>query len=249
MRVKHVMTKDPTCCVPSDKAPRAASIMRDENVGSVPVIENEQSQRIVGIVTDRDLCMNIVAEGRDPNNVYRRGVHDRPRGELHDRRFPPEGDGADAGEPRSAGSPSWTRRAGCRASWPWPTWSPAASSSRRRPTTRSRRSPRRRPRRASRAGSHATRGRVTVSSLGGATSRRAGQEYQISSTRGAARTSPPGRRSAPRCRAPGGPAPGRPSRPAPRRGWAGSVASRTARSWRAPARATRCRDPRGPARS
>ena len=69
MKVKHVMTKDPTCCVASDKAPRAASIMRDENVGSVPVIENEQSQRIVGIVTDRDLCMNIIAEGRDPNSV------------------------------------------------------------------------------------------------------------------------------------------------------------------------------------
>jgi CBS domain-containing protein len=69
MRVKHVMTKDPSCCVPSDAAPRAASIMRDEDAGSVPVIENEQSQKVVGIVTDRDLCMNIVAEGRDPNSV------------------------------------------------------------------------------------------------------------------------------------------------------------------------------------
>jgi CBS domain-containing protein len=69
MRVKHVMTKDPTCCLASDRAPRAAAIMRDENVGSVPVIENEQSQRLVGIVTDRDLCMGIVAEARDPNSL------------------------------------------------------------------------------------------------------------------------------------------------------------------------------------
>ena len=69
MKVKHLMTKDPTCCVPSDTAQRAAAIMRDEKVGIVPVIENEQSRRLVGVVTDRDLCMNVVAEGRDPNTV------------------------------------------------------------------------------------------------------------------------------------------------------------------------------------
>ena len=69
MRIKHVMTKDPSCCVPSDSAQRAASIMRDEHAGIVPVIDNEQSRRIAGVVTDRDLCMNVVAEGRDPSAV------------------------------------------------------------------------------------------------------------------------------------------------------------------------------------
>jgi CBS domain-containing protein len=69
MRVKNVMTKNPSCCVPSDPAPRAASIMRDEDTGIVPVIDNEQSQRIVGVVTDRDLCMTVVAESRDPATV------------------------------------------------------------------------------------------------------------------------------------------------------------------------------------
>ena len=63
------MTKDPTCCVPSDTAQHAAKIMRDENTGVVPIIENEQSRKVVGIVTDRDLCMNIVAEGRDPRTT------------------------------------------------------------------------------------------------------------------------------------------------------------------------------------
>jgi len=69
MRIRHVMTKDPTCCVASDSAVEAASIMRDEHAGIVPVIENEQSRRVVGVVTDRDLCMNVVAEGRDPRSV------------------------------------------------------------------------------------------------------------------------------------------------------------------------------------
>jgi CBS domain-containing protein len=69
MRIKHVMTKDPKCCLPSDSAVKAAGIMRDENAGIVPVIENDQSQQVVGVVTDRDLCMTIVAEGRDPASV------------------------------------------------------------------------------------------------------------------------------------------------------------------------------------
>ena len=57
MRIKDVMTQDPSCCVPSDSAQHAASIMRTERAGVVPVIENEQSRRIVGVVTDRDLAM------------------------------------------------------------------------------------------------------------------------------------------------------------------------------------------------
>ena len=69
MKIKYVMTKDPTSCVPSDTAQCAAKIMRDEDTGVVPIIENEQSRKVVGIVTDRDLCMNIVAEGRDPRTT------------------------------------------------------------------------------------------------------------------------------------------------------------------------------------
>jgi CBS domain-containing protein len=69
MRIKQIMTKDPSCCVPSDPAKHAAVIMRDEHVGIVPVIDNEQSRKVVGVVTDRDLCMNVIAEGRDPNQV------------------------------------------------------------------------------------------------------------------------------------------------------------------------------------
>ena len=69
MRIKHVMTKNPSCCVPSDSAQQAAIVMRDERAGIVPVIANENSRRIVGVVTDRDLCMNVVAEGRDPRTV------------------------------------------------------------------------------------------------------------------------------------------------------------------------------------
>ncbi|HUE97735.1 MAG TPA: CBS domain-containing protein [Anaerolineales bacterium] len=65
MKCSEVMTKDPVCCLPSDSVAKAAELMKSENIGSIPVIENEQSQTLVGIVTDRDLALTIVAEGRD----------------------------------------------------------------------------------------------------------------------------------------------------------------------------------------
>jgi CBS domain-containing protein len=59
------MTKDPICCLPGDSVARAAELMKSRNVGSIPVIENEKTHKLVGIVTDRDLALTIVAEGRD----------------------------------------------------------------------------------------------------------------------------------------------------------------------------------------
>src|SRR5262249_32526538 len=66
MRVKHVMTKDPLCCVPSDTAQHAASLMREAGAGAIPVVESQERRRLVGIVTDRDLCMKVVAQGCEP---------------------------------------------------------------------------------------------------------------------------------------------------------------------------------------
>ena len=43
--------------------------MRNGNIGSIPVVEDEQTRKLVGIVTDRDLALKIVAEGRDANST------------------------------------------------------------------------------------------------------------------------------------------------------------------------------------
>jgi len=43
--------------------------MKIEDVGSLPVCGSWDSRRLVGIVTDRDLALNVVAEGRDPNST------------------------------------------------------------------------------------------------------------------------------------------------------------------------------------
>ena len=66
-KCNEVMTKYPVCCLPTDSVAKAADLMKNGNFGSIPVIENEQTQNLAGIVTDRDLAMRIVAEGRDAN--------------------------------------------------------------------------------------------------------------------------------------------------------------------------------------
>ncbi len=64
MKVKEVMSTNPACCMPDDSAQHAAKMMCERNVGSIPVIDR-QSQTLVGMITDRDLCCSIVAQGLD----------------------------------------------------------------------------------------------------------------------------------------------------------------------------------------
>jgi CBS domain-containing protein len=68
-KCNEVMTKKPVCCLPDDLATEAAELMKNEHVGSIPVIEDEQTQKLVGIVTDRDLVIKIMAEGLDAKST------------------------------------------------------------------------------------------------------------------------------------------------------------------------------------
>jgi len=68
-KCSDVMTKDPVCCLPNDTVVRTAELMKRENICPIPVINNEQARKLIGIVTDRDLALKIVAEGRDPKST------------------------------------------------------------------------------------------------------------------------------------------------------------------------------------
>jgi len=68
-KCNEVMTKNPVCCLPDDMVAKVAQLMKRENIGPIPVIENEQTQKLIGIVTDRDLALKIVAEGRDAKST------------------------------------------------------------------------------------------------------------------------------------------------------------------------------------
>lgn len=68
MKVQDVMTRDPRCVTPETSAREAAQVMKDEDVGIVPVVEGE---RLIGVVTDRDLALRVVADGRDSSATVR----------------------------------------------------------------------------------------------------------------------------------------------------------------------------------
>ena len=68
-KCNEVMTNNPICCLPSDIVSKVALLMKSKDIGPVPIIDNEQTKKLVGIVTDRDLALKIVAEGRDPKST------------------------------------------------------------------------------------------------------------------------------------------------------------------------------------
>ena len=68
-KCNEVMTKNPVCCLPNDMVAKVAQLMKSKDIGPVPIIENEQTKKLVGIVTDRDLALKIVAEGRDAKST------------------------------------------------------------------------------------------------------------------------------------------------------------------------------------
>ena len=74
---KDVMTPNPVCCLPGDSVKSVAQIMKRENIGPIPVIDNTESQKLIGIITDRDLAMKIVGEGRDPRSTRVEAVMSR----------------------------------------------------------------------------------------------------------------------------------------------------------------------------
>ena len=65
-KVRDVMTENPACVSPSQSLAEAARILRDEDVGSLPVCEDD---RVIGIVTDRDIVIRVIAEGREPEQT------------------------------------------------------------------------------------------------------------------------------------------------------------------------------------
>jgi CBS domain-containing protein len=68
-KCSDVMTQSPVCCLPTDSVSKAAQLMEAEDVGSIPVIEDEQTMKLIGIVTDRDLALQVVAPERDTGST------------------------------------------------------------------------------------------------------------------------------------------------------------------------------------
>jgi len=66
MKVSDIMTREPSTLAPKATLGEAATIMKQEDCGSVPVVDGG---RLIGIVTDRDIVVRVVAAGKDPKTA------------------------------------------------------------------------------------------------------------------------------------------------------------------------------------
>lgn len=71
MKINEIMTSNVRCITPETNLAFAAEIMRDLDVGALPVCEEG---RLIGVVTDRDIAIRGVAEARDPERTPVRDV-------------------------------------------------------------------------------------------------------------------------------------------------------------------------------
>jgi CBS domain-containing protein len=69
MRVNEVMTGDPVVCTFACTASVVAGVMKELDIGMLPVVDNLNKRRLVGVVTDRDLALRVMAEGRHASYV------------------------------------------------------------------------------------------------------------------------------------------------------------------------------------
>ena len=65
--VRDIMTPDPACVTERDTIREVARIMAHEDTGIVPVVDGK---KIIGMITDRDIVVRLVAEGKDPTNAH-----------------------------------------------------------------------------------------------------------------------------------------------------------------------------------
>lgn len=63
-QARDVMTPDPACCTPNTSVDDIARMMVQNDCGEIPVVDTDD--RVIGVVTDRDIVCRVVAEGKNP---------------------------------------------------------------------------------------------------------------------------------------------------------------------------------------
>lgn len=66
MQIAEVMTQELVSCLSNCSAQAAAEMMRRHNIGILPVVFNRFSRKLLGVVTDRDLCLAVISAGHPP---------------------------------------------------------------------------------------------------------------------------------------------------------------------------------------
>lgn len=68
-RCSDVMTSNVVTSSPADTIVEAARLMKREDIGPVLVVDRGDSRTLVGILTDRDIVLKVIAEGLDPQST------------------------------------------------------------------------------------------------------------------------------------------------------------------------------------
>src|SRR5260221_7016265 len=66
---REVMTRQVVFGIPEDTVDKIARMMKANDIGPIPIVKDDVTRKLVGIVTDRDLVVNVLAEGRDPHKT------------------------------------------------------------------------------------------------------------------------------------------------------------------------------------
>jgi len=78
MNAKDLMTPNPACCTPESSLQDVAAMMAEHDCGCIPIVESLASLKPVGVITDRDICLRTVAQGRNPLTLTARDSMSSP---------------------------------------------------------------------------------------------------------------------------------------------------------------------------
>ncbi len=68
-KCSDVMTKDVVTCTTTNTIVEVARLMKSEDIGPILIVDNETSNTLVGIITDRDIVLKVIADGQDPKTT------------------------------------------------------------------------------------------------------------------------------------------------------------------------------------
>lgn len=66
MKVSEIMSAEPAWCTAESTVQEVARLMAEHDCGAIPVLDGDTTRKPVGVITDRDIVIRLLAEGRDP---------------------------------------------------------------------------------------------------------------------------------------------------------------------------------------
>jgi len=77
-QAKDIMSANPACCTPEHNVQQAAEMMVKHDCGEIPVVENDDNMKPIGVITDRDITCRVVATGKNPKQTRVRDAMSSP---------------------------------------------------------------------------------------------------------------------------------------------------------------------------